>query len=708
MTLAAVRVFSSAALALVLGVAIPVFAQNAVPPTGVTVYDEAFFKAYGVVTARDMLERIPGMAGLFPVGFQPTEAKRGLRSETDQVLINGKRNTAKNNNVADYLERIPATQVLRIEVISGNVKEIDSAVSGRVVNVILRTDKASGSGAFVAGMIFISDGQVHPTGQLSYSIETGPWSATMGLETRARLQPAVVVDKITSATGVQTGRLDEVRGRDRQEYTGRARVSYAFPGGEDLQFSLYKLHYPIEDLDTSRLFSLTPGGERPVFAVEDRTKGHDGKFELTSDYVKPFGSASKFLGLAVFGRSSVVRDSEIYNLFDFGGIQVGGDARDEVRTEVIARGTIQTDVTANQQLEYGVEVARTTFDKDLDFFNVANGRRIDVRVFNSDTKIDEDRIEVFSSYSWKPRAGLEIEPGVAAEFSKLDQNGQDVVESRTFKFVKPSLNVWYNTTPRNRVFFSFLRDVGQLTFEDFAASFIREDDELVAGNPNLVPEKAWVFELGDEYRLANDAGVLQMKGFYRRVQDVNGRVPLPRNEDKDPVPLITPSGPGNVGDGISYGLKTEVSLKLAKLGLFDAVIGGTYLLQDSRVTDAFSGRKTRFGKQTEYEATFNFRHDVQSWGVSYGAEYSKFGPVIESDSGRLDIRTTGGDARFFIEKQLGRGLVLRFFNGNALRISNRRLRTLYATGQASGRVTSIESRVEKPTHFGGFRLRGTF
>jgi len=695
MSVAVFRSFSKAALALALASASPVFAQDT---AGVTVYDEAFFKSYGVVTARDMLERIPGMSGLFPVGIQAVEAKRGLRSETDQVLINGKRNTAKNSNVTDYLERIPATQVLRIEVISGNVKEIDSAVSGRVVNVILRTDKSSGSGAFVGGFIFISDGQVHPSGQLSYSIETGPWSATMGLETRARLQPAIVADKITAANGAQIGRLDEVRGRDRQEYTGRARFSYAFPNGQDLQFSLYKLYYPIEDLDTSRLFTLTPGGERPVFAIEDRTEGHDGKFELTSDYVKPFGAKSKFLGLAVFGRSSVVRESEIFNLFDFGGVQVGGDARDEVRTETIVRGTIQTDVTANQQLEYGLEAARTKLDKDLDFFSITNGRRTDLRVFNSDTKIDEDRLEVFSSYSWKPAPTIEIEPGLAAEFSWLDQNGQDVVESRTFKFVKPSLNVWINTTPRNRLFFSFLRDVGQLTFEDFAASFIREDDEFVAGNPNLVPEKAWVFEVGDEYRLADDAGVLQVKGFYKRVQDVNDRVPLGPNF----------SGPGNLGNGISYGVKTEASLKLNKLGLFDGVLSGTYLVQDSSVRDAFTGRKRRFGKQTEYEATFNFRHDVQAWGVSYGMEYSKFGPFIESDFGRFDMRTTGGDARFFIEKQLGRGLVLRLFNGNAFQISNKRLRTLYAAGQATGRVTSVEARVEKPTHFGGFRLRGTF
>ena len=189
-----------------------------------------------------------------------------------------------------------------------------------------------------------------------------------------------------------------------------------------------------------------------------------------------------------------------------------------------------------------------------------------------------------------------------------------------------------------------------------------------------------------------------MKGIYKRVNDVNDKVLLGPNV----------SAPGNLGDGKSYGVRFEGSLKLSKLGLFDGVIGGTYLLQNSKVRDAFNGLQRRFGKQPRYEATLNYRHDIQSWGFSYGLEYSHFGPYVESDLARFDRRTTGGDGRFFIEKQLGKGLVLRAFNGNAFQISNTRLRTLYAGNQASRQVVSVESRVEKPIHFYGFRLRGTF
>ncbi|MDX2143075.1 MAG: TonB-dependent receptor [Rhodospirillaceae bacterium] len=668
------------------------------PASGVTIYDREFFAPYGVVNARDMLERVPGMSAVIGVGFRAAEQRRGLRSDTDQVLINGKRSTGKETDVADYLERIPATQVLRIEVISGNVKELDSAVSGRVVNIVLKEDQTKGSGAFAGGFIYISNGVTRPSGQLSYSFDRGPLSVTLAAETRARFQPADVNDEIASPAGLPIGRLFEVRERDRQEYTGRARVAYALANGDSLQVNGFYLYYPQDDLDTTRVFRLGPAGETPLSAVEDRTKGHDAKLELTSDYVRQIGANSKFLGLAVFSKNSVVRDSTNFDLFPFGSSATGGDTRDEQRREIILRGTFQSNITDTQELEFGAEGALTTLDKDLDFFALRGGRRADIRVFNSDTRIKEKRAEIFSTYSWKPTDKLEFEPGLAAEFSELNQRGPDVVEQRTFKFAKPSFNVWYSASPQSRIFFSFVRDVGQLTFEDFAASFIREDNELVVGNPNLVPEKAWAFELGNEYRLANDAGLLQVKAIYKRVNDVNDRVPL--------GPGV--SGPGNLGSGHSYGLRLEGSLKLSKLGLFDGVISATYLLQDSEVRDAFTGRKRRFGLQPKSETTVNYRHDVQSWGLSYGLEYSHFGPTIQSDIARFDRRTTGGDARVFAEKQLNRGLLLRVFMGNAFKIRNTRARTLFVGSQASGRVLQNEFRAEKPTYFIGVRLRSTF
>ncbi|MDX2224536.1 MAG: TonB-dependent receptor [Rhodospirillaceae bacterium] len=698
----------AAAVAAVVSWSAPVLAQSAAQPPevdaaategGVTVYDQAFFAAYNVLTAKDMLDRIPGMTGVLGNRFQDTEERRGMRSDTDQVLINGRRSTGKDTDVSDYLERLPANQVVRIEVISGNVKQIDSAISGRVVNIVLKSDDAgSGSGAYALGAVFFMPGQVHPSGNISYNYTAGPLGFTIGLESLARFQLQKVNDRILNPAGAPIARQFENRNRERPNYTGRSRFTYAFDGGTTVQLSAFGLYAPYDDNDNIEFFRFTPGGETRLSAIRDITEGRERKFEITSDVTVPLGAKSKLLGFAVYSDNSIRTDSEIFNFAVTPEAQTGGDGRDEHTVEKIVRGTFQRDIGETQKLEIGVEGAITTLDKDLDFFSIVGGRRVDLPVFNSDTRITEDRAEVFSSYTFKPTPGLEIEPGLAAEFSKLSQRGNDITDSRSLHYIKPSLNVWYNIAPTTRLFGSFVRDVGQLRFEDFAASFIREDDEVVAGNPNLVPEKAWAFELGVEHRLADNAGLVQLRGFYKRVNDVNDEVPL--------GPLI--SGPGNLGSGDTYGGQVEWSFKLASFDLFDAVFSGSYLLQDSKVTDAFTGRSRRFGKQPTSEWKMTYQQDIRSIGTSFGFEFNRNGPSIESDFSKFDRNFTQADLRIFIEQDIGYGLIFRTLFGNVLNAATVRDRVAYAVSQADGRVLQTENRRALQKEFITLRLRGTF
>ena len=379
---------------------------------------------------------------------------------------------------------------------------------------------------------------------------------------------------------------------------------------------------------------------------------------------------------------------------------MGGDARDERATETILRGKVYWTLTNTQELELGVEGAINTLNRDLDFFSIQNGAQIDIPVFNSDQKITEDRVEPFFTLSWKPVPGLEIKPGMAAEFSRIDQIGSDVDETRSFNFFKPSLDVWYNIDPSTQVWFSFLRDVGQLDFGDFVATVNRADDEVLAGNPDLVPEKSWDFEIGMERRFSGGAGVLNGRVFYRRVNDVEDLIPLG----------VTNSQPGNLSNGNHYGFEVESSLRLISFTSVDATLTTSYLLQDSSVTDPFSGLKRRFDNQPKHEFSLGARHDIRSWNFSYGLErgFNKKGATIESDVNTFDRTRTGFGMNIFVEKTLSNGLVTRAFLGNILNNKTKRTRARFAVNQADGRIEQVEFREEdRPLAF-GIRLRGTF
>ena len=78
------------------------------------VYQAAFFAQYNPLTANDMLERIPGLN--LDAGGSGNDGDRGLGTRGN-LLIDGERVAGKNNATQDLLDRLPANDVQRIEII---------------------------------------------------------------------------------------------------------------------------------------------------------------------------------------------------------------------------------------------------------------------------------------------------------------------------------------------------------------------------------------------------------------------------------------------------------------------------------------------------------------------------------------------------------------------------------------------------------------
>ncbi len=678
----------------------PVVVQEEDEAASVVVYDAEFFAPYNPITAEDMIQRIPGAEGLVGGFGNDQEERRGLRANTDQILIDGKRLTGKENQSSSFLERLPANSVERIELITGNVRELDTDVGVRVINVVLKEGAGRGSGVAQAGAFtFSTGGQVRPMGNIAYSSSVGNLSYTVTAQLRPALQPTNVVDVITTEAGGRLAVIEEKRRQDQEQWEARGSFIYNWPAGQTLSANALVRHFPLDNQDTTTTF-LDLGDDPLVEAgtIVDNIKGDDTTWEISGDYAQSISPSLKFTGLFVYTNTTNDRNNANFERIGEDLKPLGGDTRDQKATETILRGTFDWNFAQRHDLEVGVEGAINTLDKNLDFFSVIDGDRVDVPVINSDQKITEDRVEAFTTHSWKPIDGLEIETGLAAEFSKLDQVGSDVSSQRNLNFVKPNFDVWYNTDEATQVWFSFLRDVGQLDFDDFVATINREDNEILAGNPDLVPEKSWDFEVGAERRLANGAGILNGRVFYRRVNDV-----------KDLVPLgLIDSQPGNLGNGNHYGIELESSIRFGRFTSVDAFIGTRVLLQDSEVTDPFTGMKRRFGNQPEYELKFEGRHDVQSWGLSYGFDFTKKGPTLESDFNEFDNKSTTLDGRIFMEKTIAQGMILRVFFANFLEVRDLRTRTIFDPSQAAGTIRQIEFRDQERGAILGTRLRTTF
>ena len=100
--------------------------------------------------------------------------------------------------------------------------------------------------------------------------------------------------------------------------------------------------------------------------------------------------------------------------------------------------------------------------------------------------------------------------------------------------------------------------MSQLSFSDFSLSQDNSDDDqnVQGGNPDVVQEQTWRYDVNFEYRLPEGLGVINTQLYYRDIDDVIGRIDVSASEEN----LL--SARGNIGAGKRYGISVEASSKL--------------------------------------------------------------------------------------------------------------------------------------------------
>src|SRR6185503_6711213 len=134
-----------AASALFVAIASALAQQTPAPPdqttpatpdaaSNVTSYKPNFFAQFRPNTAFDMITRIPGFS------FDGGSFARGFSGTAGNVLIDGQRPPSRNDSLSSVLSRIPASAVIRIDVIRGGAEGIDMQGKAIIANVIRKPD----------------------------------------------------------------------------------------------------------------------------------------------------------------------------------------------------------------------------------------------------------------------------------------------------------------------------------------------------------------------------------------------------------------------------------------------------------------------------------------------------------------------------------------------------------------------------------------
>ena len=695
---------ATACLLLSLSMSAALHAADAAPEDSTLRYEAEFFQQWNPVTVRDMIDRIPGITVSLeaPTGNQNA---RGL-SATENILINGRRLSGRDNNAETQLRRIPFDQVERIEVIRGTSSELVGVRSqGQIINIVTRASSQRSLTAETSATRY-QDAHVEPGGSLNLTGSANALDYRLGLERRSEY--LALRSREDSIHG--TGNFAPNDLRLTEEVTDQANLNlngaFSWTLSPDTVFAM---NVQAERSDPPRQierfirdFNSTPPRDSREREVYDATRD---SWELGLNLNHGFADGSQIELLSVNNRRVEDTLRERFRL----GASPGTDQQDlrldtaTVNAERIQRVVYSRPLRAGQDVEIGLQRALTSLDTVLQLAQLQGGALRPVAVPNASSLIEEVRYEGFVVHHWQISPRLRLESTLAVEDSTISQSG-DVSRSRDFRFTKPKADLRFDYSSTLQFSAAVEKVVGQLRFADFAAATDQRDEErnTIAGNPELKQDQTWRYSLNVEQRLLEGRLVLSARGAYWDVTDATGR-----------VETTVPGGPlssanGNIGDGEVLSLQLNGSVRVTQ-GL---LVNVSVLARASETRDPFTGQTRRLVPNDRGNYRVSVRHDLPAWKMSYGIDYlgADQGNRPLPDIDRWEELDQREDLSVYVERNslTSLGLALRLELGNVLDVHECVNRTRYAGHIRDGVIREIEDRCNaRGTHV-ALKLRGTF
>ena len=660
-------------------------AQETNSENSTIVYEANFFEQYTPVSANDMITRIPG------VNLRGGSGGRGLGSGGD-LLINGKRIAGKDNSANDQLSRIAADQVDRIEIIRGSSAELDVRGASQVVNIVLKEASSRSSLSAEVNMDYHADDTIDPGASIAYGGQTGNLNYLFGLKLDPRYNGYSREEFNYNPDMTLTEIVRESNFRDQDSVEASMNLGYDF-ARDRIQFnSLFSdASHPSEvDRDTFAGSDLST----PYSSVLEATDNEQSNWEIGGNYEHSFVNGSRFQLLAISNEEIRNSTRERFTTTD--------DARDKTQylqsnrrtRERIAQASYSWGITEGHDMQLGLERAQTILDTEL-YLGSSGVTGTPLSSYgdlppvlsssNPGSTVEEMRYESFAVHNWTLNDKMTLESTLLYEASTIEQSGT-AKRSRDFGFLRPKVDYRYDLNPSVQLRATAERAISQLSFASFTATTNNSDPskDTYAGNPDLSQEKEMRYELGLQYRLPNDGGVVNSRLFYRDIDDIIGKI----NVSSDPAD--PQSTTGNIGSGKRYGIFIDASTRLAFLGMPDALVTSAVNIFDSSVYDPIIGSERRFNRRGNVE--LGFSHDIPEYGLNYGFKFSQ---EISGGEKNVDVDTIeqylpGPQLQLFVSKVAFENITFRLESMNTLGTEFCRDRYRYDGLVSAGRLSEIE------------------
>lgn len=620
---------------------------SATTDIGVDRYHADLFMVYEPHTLYDILEKIPGTNSLL-TSMNEASQTRGFGSAGDQILINNKRVSGKDNSIQQELDNIQARDVDYIELIRGTRSDLDVQSKGLVINVVLKQD-IDASVLWSVGTSKTSGMSNKPIASVVYSAGVDNIKYRVGLS--HKINPTVISstehftlpDQVVSHTDIRT------RHNEYKEHLLTGKLEYLHSENTAVQLNgRFEKDYVDAAITNTINYWLTADQH-----IKSTTYDWDrDQWELSGDITHQWDPDNilklLFISNRLDANELVWQVSSLENKgFDL--------PRLSTSEERVLRGSWKHQLDPRHSFDSGLEMAINSHDENLQLL------RPSVIPYHSIEKnnIEETRYEAFINHNFSVTSDLNLLSSLIYEQSTMEvvtdltltsdnsQEAQSYV-SRTFSYLKPRLNVRYDIDDVYQVRFNYERTVSQLNLDDFVPFYNSFESRLEETNPDLKPEVRDEFSFSVEKQWVTTDGSISLTPYYHRISDLRTEVLLPAL-----------SGDGNVDSGKEYGIQLDTHFGLEALGLENTLISASYTWRDSQMEHPFTRQNTPIERVSEREWNVKINHNELLPGLSFSLTLENKSPYQFYYYDYQGTYTSELSANAVIDYQLTKQLKLR-------------------------------------------------
>lgn len=487
-------------------------------------------------------------------GIIVSEGSINIKSTPAIVYINNRRVQLTSDELITLLESAPANSIKSVEVITNPPASYD-ADSGAVINIIMSKNLVTG----YRGSVFTNYTQgVFPR----YNAGTSHYFKNN--KVNLNVNYSYTNNKINRDQEDKFNFLDESNEVEEIWKSNINRNTWSENHHLNLNFDYY-----IDDKNTLSLTSTglyTPYYKYQIknntnitdenFVFQQRftadNLSRDNKFNIGTDLIfrHDFDNKANLMVNAHYTIYDYSRDQNVLtNNFDANNLFSGDSEFNSIsnqKTDIIT-SKIDYSLPINETSSFGAGVKYSNVNTDSDITKldiIGNSEVIDVN--NTDAfKYDEKVLAAYSNYakSWDK---WELNLGLRVEHSNIEGNSLSLTETNTQDYFGwfPNASLSHQLEENTRIYGNYKRSIARPSYTDLNPfTFFLNENNVVLGNPNLVPTYFDHFKIGTDF----------LKHFTVEAYYVNfdgDIVELPRQNNTTNMVAYTPT---NLDKKVEYG-----------------------------------------------------------------------------------------------------------------------------------------------------------